>query len=50
MVSSGALSNIVNADNGLLWKVPKNWSLAEAATVPCVYATAIAALNDVKML
>ncbi|KAG5668080.1 hypothetical protein PVAND_016035 [Polypedilum vanderplanki] len=30
------------ADKELLWDVPDNWTLEEAATVPCVYATVYA--------
>jgi len=39
MVSSRALSNIIEYDPYLSWKVPDNWSLEDAATVPVVYGT-----------
>lgn len=35
---SGSMGTLVLPDN-LMWKIPENWSLAEAATVPVVYAT-----------
>jgi fatty acid synthase len=43
MVSSGALATNVVADPGLLFDIPNNWSLADAATVPCVYGTVYSA-------
>jgi len=39
MITSRALSNLVVYDPYLAWKVPDNWSLEEAATVPVVYGT-----------
>jgi fatty acid synthase, animal type len=39
LVRSGAMATHVKADEHLMWTVPDSWSLAEAATVPCVYAT-----------
>lgn len=44
MVPSQALSTAVLAGKELLWDVPENWSLEEAATVPVVYATAYYAM------
>ncbi|CAG9769092.1 unnamed protein product [Ceutorhynchus assimilis] len=38
------LGSIVSADEVLLWKVPDNWSLEEAITVPVVYCTSIVGL------
>lgn len=38
------MSNIVEADRNFCWQVPDNWSLEDAATVPCVYATCYYAL------
>lgn len=43
MKHSGALTTLVEADDVLLWDCPDDWSLAEAATVLCVYATVYAA-------
>lgn len=39
MINSKALSNKVLADSNLMWEVPDQWTLEEAATVPTVYAT-----------
>ncbi|XP_067015128.2 fatty acid synthase isoform X2 [Anabrus simplex] len=44
IVPGGAISNLVDADTNLLWDVPSDWTLEEAATVPVAYATAIHAL------
>lgn len=38
-VPAGALSNFCVYDKDLVWLVPNNWTLEEAATVPIVYAT-----------
>ena len=35
-----AISDIVHTNNSMLWDIPDNWSFAEAARVPTVYATA----------
>ncbi|XP_070503056.1 fatty acid synthase-like [Chironomus tepperi] len=43
MKSAGALATHVEADETLSWEVPASWSLEEAVTVPCVYATVYAA-------
>lgn len=43
LVNSGALSTCVKPDPHLMFEVPKSWSLAEAATVPCVYGTVYSA-------
>jgi fatty acid synthase len=34
LVKSGALSSTIDQNNALLWKVPQNWTLKQAATVP----------------
>lgn len=34
LVKNGALSSTINRNNALLWKVPQNWSLKQAATIP----------------
>ncbi|KAG5675543.1 hypothetical protein PVAND_005439 [Polypedilum vanderplanki] len=36
---TGAMATQYDANRTLLWDVPKNWSLEEAATVPLVYYT-----------
>lgn len=38
------MTNIIVPDRSLCWYVPDNWSLEDAATVPCVYATCYYAL------
>ncbi|CAH1176264.1 unnamed protein product [Phaedon cochleariae] len=45
MVPSGALATKVTPDPTLLWKVPDNWSLSEAATIPVVSGTITYALS-----
>ncbi|KAG7203842.1 hypothetical protein KM043_017898 [Ampulex compressa] len=37
-------SNLVHVDKCFTWPVPEGWTLEDAATVPCVYATAYYAL------
>lgn len=44
MVSHKGMATTVSADPVLLWDVPDEWTLEEAATVPVVYATAYYAL------
>lgn len=39
------MGSVLKGDKYLKWDVPNNWSLEEAATVPCVYGTALYALN-----
>ncbi|KAG0439904.1 hypothetical protein HPB47_016477 [Ixodes persulcatus] len=43
-VAAGGMATVVAADPGLLWEVPADWSLEEAATVPVAYSTAYYAL------
>lgn len=38
------MSNIIEVDKNLCWNVPDNWSLEDAATVPCAYVTCYYAL------
>ncbi|KAG7203853.1 hypothetical protein KM043_017907 [Ampulex compressa] len=38
------ISEIPSDDKQLTWEVPKEWTMQEAATVPCVYATCYYAL------
>ncbi|XP_073462807.1 fatty acid synthase [Aquarana catesbeiana] len=44
LLPAKGLATAVDADQRFLWNVPENWSLADAATVPVVYATAYYAL------
>ncbi|XP_070493817.1 fatty acid synthase-like [Chironomus tepperi] len=39
MVAAGSLASYIPKDPLLSWEVPDNWTLEEAATVPCVYGT-----------
>ncbi|KAK0176607.1 hypothetical protein PV328_000726 [Microctonus aethiopoides] len=43
-ISSRAFANQAVIDPDLSWYVPKDWTLEDAATVPCVYATSYYAL------
>lgn len=40
MVICKTMATLVECDKGLLWAVPDEWTLEEAATVPVVYGTA----------
>ncbi|XP_044017899.1 fatty acid synthase-like [Aphidius gifuensis] len=44
IINSKSLSNHAIIDRDLCWKVPRNWTLEDAATVTCVYATCYYAL------
>lgn len=44
LIHSRAMTNLCIADPDLVWEVPSNWSLEDAATVPCVYGTCYYAL------
>ncbi|XP_065199624.1 fatty acid synthase-like isoform X2 [Planococcus citri] len=44
MVGGGALATTVLADKTVMWNVPDNWSLEQAATIPRIYAVAYYAL------
>ncbi|KAL9897232.1 fatty acid synthase-like [Glossina fuscipes fuscipes] len=39
MVAKGGVGSYVENATGLIWDVPNNWSLKDAATVPVVYIT-----------
>lgn len=39
MSNSRCLSNTVIGDSYLLWDIPDNWTLEQAASVPVVYGT-----------
>lgn len=41
LVADGALASSITAESDYVWKIPKNWSLEEAATVPFSYALVI---------
>ncbi|KAJ2951603.1 hypothetical protein O0L34_g13759 [Tuta absoluta] len=45
LISSGSIASRIQADPHLLWPVPENWSLEEAATVPFPYAQALYCLT-----
>ncbi|KAJ8891058.1 hypothetical protein PR048_010567 [Dryococelus australis] len=44
LIAARAMATSVLADPGFLWEVPDKWTLEQAATVPCVYATSYYAL------
>ncbi|KAM8947762.1 fatty acid synthase isoform 2-T2 [Pelodytes ibericus] len=44
LLPAKGLATIVDADQRFLWDVPENWTLADAASVPVVYATAYYAM------
>ncbi|XP_043468869.1 fatty acid synthase-like [Leptopilina heterotoma] len=44
IVPNNAFANYTIPDNDLTWKIPNNWSLEDAVTVPLAYATAYLAL------
>ncbi|KAM7359337.1 fatty acid synthase 3 [Cochliomyia hominivorax] len=39
MIISGGVASYIKKPSRLIWEVPKNWSLKEAASVPVVYIT-----------
>ncbi|CAG5047036.1 unnamed protein product [Parnassius apollo] len=45
VVKEGALSSSVLSQPELLWNVPKDWSLEDAATIPLAYCLAFYCLN-----
>lgn len=49
MVEGEGLANLIEFDPYLTWEVPKSWSLIDAATVPCIYATTLIALLKVNI-
>ncbi|XP_063240366.1 fatty acid synthase isoform X2 [Bacillus rossius redtenbacheri] len=44
LIAARAMATSVLADPGFLWEVPDEWTLEQASTVPCVYATSYYAL------
>ncbi|XP_062548542.1 fatty acid synthase-like [Armigeres subalbatus] len=45
ILTSGALSTMVDADPNLMWTIPDSWSLQDACTVPIVYNTVLMAFK-----
>ncbi|KAL6257976.1 hypothetical protein P5V15_011572 [Pogonomyrmex californicus] len=46
LCSNKGISNVIVPDRNLCWEVPDDWSLEDAATVPCVYSTCYIALYN----
>ncbi|XP_070169898.1 fatty acid synthase-like [Polyergus mexicanus] len=44
LCSNGGFANICKADKYLSWIIPDEWTMEDAATVPCVYSTCYYAL------
>ncbi|XP_017099797.2 fatty acid synthase [Drosophila bipectinata] len=44
MVTAKSLATNCLANKNLMWEIPKDWTMEEASTVPCVYATVYYAL------
>lgn len=49
MTDHRALSNLILPDPPLTWRIPQDWSLEDAATVPVVYTTVIYGLLMVSV-
>ncbi|KAF5273269.1 hypothetical protein FQR65_LT04691 [Abscondita terminalis] len=47
LIPGGAFSNIVSLKKGVVCRVPEDWSLEDAATVPVTYLTVLLALLQV---
>lgn len=43
-----ALSTLIEPDPNMTWKIPDEWSLEDAATVPVVYGTVLCAFMVLK--
>lgn len=50
MVIRGGLATHVEVDDAFTWKVPDDWSLEEAATIPVVYCTVYVSLLFVAQI
>lgn len=50
LVKHSALSNLIKANPQILWNIPQNWTLEDAATVPLVYSTVLYALVMVTFI
>lgn len=48
LVKRGSACTTVRAHPKLLWPVPQNWSLEDAATVPLAYAQAFYCLVGIQ--
>ncbi|KAL6257977.1 hypothetical protein P5V15_011573 [Pogonomyrmex californicus] len=46
LCANRGITNVIVPDRNLCWEVPDNWSLEDAATVPCVYSTCYIALYN----
>lgn len=44
MVPAKSMATTCIASKNMMWEIPANWSMEEASTVPCVYATVYYAL------
>lgn len=44
MLDSKCVATIVEADENLIWPIPDNWTLEDAATIIVTYATVFYAL------
>jgi len=44
LVAAKGMASVVDVRQDFLWRVPVNWSLEQAATVPVAYCTAFYAL------
>lgn len=49
LVESGAASSVIYTKPELLWPVPDNWTLEDAATVPLAYMQAFYCLVSTKL-
>lgn len=49
MVVNSALASVIAYDECLSWRVPDDWSLEDAATVPCTYGTVSGSLLKVYL-
>lgn len=44
MVQAKSLATTCVAQKSMMWEIPRNWSMEEASTIPCVYSTVYYAL------
>jgi fatty acid synthase len=44
MVQAKSLATTCVAQKNMMWKIPDNWTMEEASTIPCVYSTVYYAL------
>lgn len=50
MIKTKGLTNLCRADTNLIWYIPDNWSLEDAATVPMAYVLSYYALHVIGRL